>query len=272
MSDATALRALGWRQGSILPAALTEKLRQEGALRSDVDLQEALIVVSHDCDLLNPSLEKEPFVEVLRASPRENDDGTLRHGKNPRRLVIDVNMGRKLKVFETSVHDRVLLDRRVLLDHRPDASRTIVRETVSLIARWIVKRYYRAAFPDAFNERLRPAHRRFQNILSKGGSKISGIYLKLDEEELAPGQIYNVFAVATLPVEHYQHASTRGAAQECFDALAAAMNDCEGVAVEDHHLVSEPDFSLDELKRLKRWDWDDLSIREYPAGEMTSPE
>ena len=61
-----------------------------------------------------------------------------------------------------------------------------------------------------------------------------------------------MFAVATMPVVHYVDRPTRTTAQECIDAPVVAMNDCDGISLQNHYLVSEGDFSQGEGKQLKR--------------------
>lgn len=270
--DATTLRTLGWRQGSILPRDLVEKLEEEGQLLTKASADQIFIVVSHDCDVLNASFEKESFVELIAATPRQENDGALRYGKNPRRIIIEVSSAGTQSLFELSIDNRYRISRETLLGHSPDPTQILPTESLDLVIRWIVKRYFRAAFPDTFNLRLQAAHKRLRAVLSNGGTLISGIYLRTEEQELSSGQGYHVFAEATMPVVHFENAAARETAQECLDGLVAVMNECDGIVVDDHYLVSEADFSLHEQKQLRRWDWDSLSLREDPPGELTRPE
>ena len=266
--DATPLRTSGWRQGSIVPDSLAEKLVSEGIPSCDPVPGQLFLVVSHDCDVQNGSFSREPYVELIRALPRESDDGTLRHGRNPRKLLVEVRTETRSRLYEISIQDRIMADRRLLLGHDPDNATRLDLRNLRIMVRWLVNRYDRAAFPDAFNERLRPAHHRIRKSLSRGGSNISGIYVQVEDEELSEGTDYHVFAEATMPVEAFEHSKSRRQAQTCFDEVAAAMTDCDGIIVSEHILVSEGDFTLDELRQLKRWDWDDLSLREEPSGEL----
>ena len=270
--DATTLRTLGWRQGSILPKDLVEKLEEEGQLLTKASPDQILILVTHDCDVLNASFEKEPFVELIAATQRQENDGALRYGKNPRRLIIDVDSAGTQSSFELSIDNRYKISRKTLLGHSPDPTQILPTESLDLVIRWIIKRYFRAAFPDRFNLRLQAAHKQIRAVLSKGGTLISGIYLRTEEQELSSGEDYHVFAEATMPVVYFENAEARETTQKCLDGLAAVMNECDGIVVDDHYLVSEADFSMHEQKQLRRWDWDNLSLREDPPGELTRPE
>lgn len=48
--------------------------------------------------------------------------------------------------------------------------------------------------------------------------------------------------------------------------LVQAMNACEGVTIIDAELVSEADFTLDDLRTFERWDFDFRSRGGEPGG------
>jgi hypothetical protein len=61
--------------------------------------------------------------------------------------------------------------------------------------------------------------------------------------------------------------NTRADAQVHLDSIEAAFGESDDVEVKESVLRSEADISLDELRLLKRWDFDDLTIRgEEPFG------
>jgi len=78
-----------WRQGAILGAdlaLLAFKLAPKTVSVADGDL---LVLTSHDCDIVNFSIDKEPVVEVLRATARASTskiDKQQSWGRNPRQL------------------------------------------------------------------------------------------------------------------------------------------------------------------------------------------
>jgi hypothetical protein len=67
---------------------LPHKLVPEGTLPSSATTDSKLVVISHDCDLVNASFETEPFFEILIARPKATNErnSLLFNGKNPRRL------------------------------------------------------------------------------------------------------------------------------------------------------------------------------------------
>jgi hypothetical protein len=62
--DSNAIAKLGWRQGAILGDKLAVSALHHAPVRSPAEDDGWLIVTSHDCDVVNFSIEKEPVVEV----------------------------------------------------------------------------------------------------------------------------------------------------------------------------------------------------------------
>ncbi|MGI5863653.1 MAG: hypothetical protein ACOX6T_16570 [Myxococcales bacterium] len=64
--DVEAIERLGWRQGAVLGPQLMRAARDRATRGLVVRDEDWLVLTSHDCDIVNRSLDKEPFVEVLR--------------------------------------------------------------------------------------------------------------------------------------------------------------------------------------------------------------
>ncbi len=86
--DSGAIADRGWRQGAILGdelAGFAMGYAPESMDMSDTDM---LILTSHDCDIVNPSIEKEPFVEVLKGNIAIGEQANKQYlsGRSPRIL------------------------------------------------------------------------------------------------------------------------------------------------------------------------------------------
>ncbi|MCI0629308.1 MAG: hypothetical protein L0Y44_01480 [Phycisphaerales bacterium] len=219
-----------------------------------------MIVISHDCDVLNQSITVEPQVELLKAIRSESQDGNIRFGKNPRRYEFDVVVGGNAVPHTINVNDRYSVPRDWLSHCGPDGTRKIDSQTVRSLAAWLARRYTRAAFPTAFNERTRSRAKEIRNTL-KNGVYMEGIYLLVDNRELSDSDHYNIEIRATMQREFFEDNAKRVKSQRVLDDVESLLASCEGVHVEKAELLSEKEFSLDDLRNFKRWDFDDLTVR-----------
>lgn len=155
--DSGQLMELGWRQGAILDRQLALSAWDHAPDRLDADEQDHLVVASHDCDILNASLAKEPLVEVLRARVPDAAAGQRSHhsaGRNPRALRLsEVAVRGDAIALDFVVHDRWEIPRELLMEEAPAARLPDGKRR--LVAEWLAKRYIRAAFPTAFDARWR---------------------------------------------------------------------------------------------------------------------
>jgi hypothetical protein len=152
-----------------------------------------MVVLTQDCDLVHPSYEVEPNVEIMVGALIARADNGLRHGRNPRRLHLDFQRSGVPAVLAFSIHDRIIVPRSVLEDHAPHNSIRLARDERRLLCEWVAKRYVRAAFPDAFNERARAAHQKIEKELKRNGEHVTGLFLMIDpDQECATGQDYRI--------------------------------------------------------------------------------
>lgn len=305
-SAAQQIAGTGWRQGSVLPPSLVERLRDDLQIPNaclprttksrwrsfkilrqfwdyfwlrqsrskELNVKTDLwVVVTQDCDLVHPSFEKEPEVELVRlaALSPESKDGNLHWGDNPRVFQFyDPQSGDDQILFETQIHDRARVHRRYLADSSPDLARTLDPENIKRLCRWISQRYVRAAFPDEFNRRIKQTLDKLEDKkLKKKGDVLSGIYMLLDsDDELTKGEKYGIIVWATMKSGDYEDSEKRRTAQELVDAIEAALSGCDGIEIKDVHLKSEQQVTLDDLRLLKRWDYDSLSLRRESVEEL----
>ena len=296
-NDASRVSENGWRQGSILPQSLVAKLIAAHQIPSAVmprvecrrgwvgrywtSFQQALrrsklaetidvsddrwMVVSQDCDLVHPDWSKEPYVELVWVRVAQGNQLPPPWGQSPREIQFSDPHGSKDSIrFVCSVHDRVWIDRRYLDDSRPDQNRSFSRENIKRICHWISRRYVRAAFPDEFNLRVKSALDALtekKSDLSKQGDLLTGVYIRVSEKELDPGEDYRVIIWAAIRPADYGDQQKNKEAQKLVDLLEATLGDCSGIDIEECILKSEQDISLDHLHSWKRWDFDVLSLR-----------
>jgi hypothetical protein len=255
------LGASGWRQGSVLPRELGIDLARLAAPRSlELGEKDLVVVVSHDCDISQRSLGKEPWVElvVARALDRR-PDGARTRGKHPRLLEFDATLGAATLAAQVSASERWLAPRERLAGCVPAG--LLLTTPPGIVPEWLSRKYIREAFPDEFNRRSRQVEDDLKQLLRTGAGEINSIYLALDDVELDRTQDYIVVMRAVLLVQDYGVEARRTQAQVTLGKLAAAMSSCDGIDVVDFDLVSERDVSLDDVRVMKRWSpFDSLSL------------
>ncbi len=130
--DADAIAAKGWRQGAVLGPRL-RALAWDAAPKSVVrDDASWLIVTSHDCDVVNHTLDREPFVEIIRAvALQKKADGSQTWGRNPRALQLEfVDAEGASIALGLSVHERWPLARQALMDEAPTSQLPVVGQAL----------------------------------------------------------------------------------------------------------------------------------------------
>jgi hypothetical protein len=260
MPDYFNLYLAGWQQGAIVPTRLYPFLIPCHQ-KSIQPVGEGLaIVISQDCDINCPSVEIEPFVEVLWSLPVLSIDGNLTHGKNPRRLHFKVLKHEKTLIYETQVRWRFELPREQILENGPDRLTYLEKETSSLLSKWIAKRYIRAAFPDAFNKRYKPDKKKIRSILKDSEELLTGIYILMEDDEKPDEEDYKIVLRATMQNSVFEVSGQKEVAENCIVKVAQVMNAASGISVVDYDIVAEQEFSLTDVANFKRWDFDDLSF------------
>lgn len=264
MAGPQSIKDHGWRQGSVLP---TDLARRAAASRyPDWGTDDRAIVISQDCDIVHGSYDIEPFAELIRAKLSSTENAMTRHGRNPRRLQLELGADQFL---DFSVHDRWTIARSELEADPPEAGLSVDGEPLQVLVEWIAKRYTRPAFPDAFNERRNASTKKIEKELKKNGKLITGLFLAISPNaECPPEESYKIALRVTATKEALATKSVELELARTTKQIADALDACEGIEAVDHALVSEAAFTLAELQYFQRWDWDHRSHSGEPGGEI----
>ena len=276
--DPGAIDRHGWRQGAVLGSDLLRVARERAPAGLAVSDEDWLIVTSHDCDVVNDRLEKEPIIEVLRAEvvARKAPDKQQTWGRNPRvmQLAVDDESGNAI-VLGVKVHERWTLPREVLSTEAP--ARILGEKPRRLLAEWLAKRYIRAAFPTAFDGRWRPRLRDWTRLLEKHSQWLQGVYLRLSTlselDAQTPYKCHLIVAVPAAARKESGWAAKRDELDREIDAFwkqFAPAIECVGVEV-----LGTDEVTLADIEPYQRFDADwvsfaDDSASTPPAADMTS--
>ena len=223
-----------------------------------------LVLTSHDCDILDVSIDNEPVVEVLRMRVAAGSivDKRLSSGRNPRTLQIAVETGDAPVILSCVAHDRWTIPRNLLAKEPP--VHVFPAKQRRLVAEWLAKRYIRSAFPTAFDQRWRSKLNNWLRFLRKHSEWMQGVYLRLSTlDELAAETPYQCHLILAVP-----H-SKRGAADwarkrtEIEEGMQAFWNQfkpdihCAGVEV-----LGTDEITLADIEPYQRFDADWVSFED----------
>lgn len=261
--DATAIERHGWRQGSVLDSKLLALSREFAPKGIDVRADDWLIVTSHDCDVVNFSLEKEPVVEVLRFAvvQRKSPDKQQVWGRNPRVLELERDDGKQgTQVLCARVHERWNLPRELLQTETP--ARQLDDKSRRLIAEWLAKRYIRAAFPSAFDQRWRSELRSWTKLLATQSQWIQGVYLRLNTlAELTSKQDYKVHFIVAAPADSTKDESWRDKRNDIERLISKFWEQFEpGIHLDGVEVLTTEELTLADIETYQRFDADWVSF------------
>jgi len=232
-------------------------------LPTSVPTDAKLIVLSHDCDLVNGSYEAEPFVELFAARPRppEHKNGVLFNGKNPRRLQFFVQENGEPRLYEIDVHEKYRVDRRILEKGSRDSSIAVHERDVVTMAKWASRRYNRPSMPTAFLNRIsNPIKDKLTKKLKRDGEDVVCILVAANTiEELADDKSYRIILWVVIYPDAGQEETREQRAIGVVSELRKLLSQCQGIEVEDADLRITSEVTMFDLQSLVRWDFDYLS-------------
>ena len=254
----------GWRQGAVIAGDLAGRIFRDQSAPPVVHEEIQFMVLSHDCDVVHHDLIAEPNIEIISFKGVTSPDGNLLHGKNPRRLHMPDHSGQRY--FEFHAKDRRFCDRRLLAEMVPDPASPFSDIQIRSLIQWIALRYVRTAFPDAFNNRLKPAAEKLNKLLKAGGMFITSILVAMDMRELADGETYNLILYVLVGEEDINNALRKNAVIALLNQIESIIDsNCKGINVSESFVQSENMMSIADFRLLYRLEFDHLSQSENGA-------
>ncbi|HMA94404.1 MAG TPA: hypothetical protein VKP30_17050, partial [Polyangiaceae bacterium] len=225
------------------------------------------VVASQDCDIVAP-VSTEACVDLLPATITPDAAPDLRYGKNPRRLCMEMGNGQFIVV---DIRARQTIQKAVVATITPNPHGCILSDR-KVLANWLGKRYSRPAFPDEFNARLEAHKKRMEKISKReDGKLVTAIFVMLStESELPVGKDYETVVWLACQAKVAKDPKLRVSLEKYAQEFADAVNACDGIKVVEHELKSEFDISLEDLRKMKRFDFDYRSEAPKPGGEQAS--
>ncbi|WP_312180833.1 hypothetical protein [Arthrobacter sp.] len=257
MGEDEIIHPLGWTQGALFGGPEFEG--QPGLPKGNL-----FLTVSHPCDVVSTSFERDPFVEVMSVDQIEVVDGNFTHGKNPRVLHLE----RPHDAIGIRRDTKTALDRRTLLQFAPS---DVLSETERrVLALWLAASYARPTFADEFNRRMAPARRAIERIFKAAGASMTGIYVATQLDEFDAETPYDASIAITMRVGDFENADVFTVASEAADTLGDTLRRLDGINLASIVVTSERDMTLEDLRSYARWDYDSLSLRDDDVETLPS--
>lgn len=274
--DVGEIERLGWRQGAVLGPNLSAQAGELAPKTIGFADGDWLIVTSHDCDVLNRTLEKEPTVELLRAAvlEKKKPDKQQAWGRSPREMQLEVELGGSQSVvLSMRVHDRWSIPRNLLMTEAPRLS--LLAKPRRLIAEWLAKRYLRAAFPSAFDSRWRRKMKEWTALLEGQSRWVQGVYLRLSTNaELDGSMPYKIHLILATPAEACKVPAWPTKKAELESLVEKFWKQFSpGIDCVDVEVIPTGDLTLAEIEPYQRFDADWVSFADDspatpPAADM----
>jgi len=258
-------RETNWRQGSVLPVAAAQTF----SFIEPGDANGCVVVISHDCDLANANLDVEPDLEVIVGRIVPAADGNFTWGKAPRSLHYTAHRDGIPVVIELVTTSKRLVRKADLAPLSPDPAFVLDGRGLAVLRSWLGARYNRAAFPDAFVNRMQStkADAKLAKALEGSGHLISLVYIDLDggaQIEREAGDPYElslvlVFSPGDDPVTAADSADEL--ADEVEAAVRARLKDPKKLVLKACLAISEDDLTVSRARVLSRWRLEYMTLR-----------
>ena len=275
-------RKFSWRQGDALTDEAAKALNLQHPENPGATV---VVVISHDCDLTAVA-EKEPESEII-VGRRIDKLGGDSYGKTARRLHIEYQTAEGAVALELMATGKRPISKPVLFETDPRRDMWLDGRGAVILQRWLAARYHRAAFPEAFEDRLRAANisgkrillKKLENILAVGGDHIRGLLFDLDGgkdvERESPEDLYQLGIMVlydSLRDEPTAAAAATRAAEELEELFDSGFHThdagWQNICLKYCDPISDSAITVAEREMLKQWRLEHMSVQDDPPQPM----
>lgn len=264
-----------WRQGFILTA---ESAKALGIEHPDTPDKTVVLVVSHDCDLAQLQ-DKEPVCEAIVGRVIAEARGDFANGKNVRLLHLPLSAGETKIVAEFQMGSKFTIDKNKLADHLPTEKVRPTPDELTILQLWLAARYYRSAFPNEFDRRLKAkkTHEKIGKTLKTKGNHLLAVFFNVDDgkevDRNGPDDTYtlSIYLLYRSADEPAAYDEAKAAAQEIEEVIKdrfLADKKWQFIELVEIEPISDEAMTVRHARSLKRWHTDHISLAEDPQGPM----
>lgn len=275
-------RDTDWRQGDLLTPDAAAKLT---ALNSAVGETHRIVVITHDCDLLN---DGETSVEVIVTDVVAAVNPQFSYAKNPRKLHLGYEIvGGQSIVVELRHAERRIVSKAEFAKHAiKDGNALLPVDAKRALKQWLASRYGRPAFPNAFEGRLRKlvgkkntVERQIGKILEPEAKHLVGLFFDLGEQrsvEVPSGEPYalsiSVVYDGTEGGTQARQSAEKVASQlrELFEQAFGKPDAATEIALDACEAIADTSITLADLRRVDQWRLEYISLSDDDHGDFLS--
>lgn len=249
-------RKVKWRQGILLNKDFFDKTP---LLLND---DSYLMVISHDCDILNDRLPDEPNVEFIIVKFIDKLDGNFTNAKNFRKLHLSILINKKEMFLELIAKDKLQISKIDLSDLvLPEQVDSLSFSEKNILQDWLACRYRRQAFPENLGACIKPLEDYLKKISKKHAREITGYWIAVDplDQELIETPYELRFYVVYDPEVHNSQKTAEDIVKGILDLKTQGKINSEGIDLIEVETYSDNEFTLADLKRTLNYRLDYIS-------------
>lgn len=275
-------RQVLWLQGNVLTDEAAKTLGFRNREEGDDTF---VVVISHDCDLA-AAADKEAEAEVVVGS-RIAKLGADSFAKTARRLHLEYQSDGGPVPLELLATAKRSISKANLFASEPRRDITLDGPGLRILQRWLAARYSRAAFPEAFEARLRAAPisgkltflRKIENILAASGDHVRALMFDLDQgidvERSTSDDLYQL-GIVVLYDGVRDEPTAAAAATKVSEELEALFELAfqkptgawQNIQLKYCDPVSDNAITVAQSEALKQWRLEHMSLQDDPPSPM----
>jgi hypothetical protein len=266
-------RATPWRQGFMLNPQSAVEL--ELVAENDRDTR-FVVVVTQDCDIVSDAI-REPQIEII-ISKRIARLGADANAKTARRLHIEYQTTNGTMVLELNATEKQSIQKGKLLTTQPNSDWSLLPEGLLTLQKWLASRYYRAAFDDEFQSRMKAKGNRLGRKLVKAldapGKYILAVFFDVDggaeNSRAGPDDVYQLritLLYDSTQDEPVAYEATSNAAREIEEAFSHSFfedGNWKNIQLLSCSPMSDSVMTVADSRLLKQWPLDHMSLDADP--------
>lgn len=248
-----------------------------GLIASDATDQSVVIMVTHDCDIAS----REPDVEVMLAK-RIPALGADTNAKTARRLHIAFETSQGHVAVELQATGKTATPKQTVLSTQPRPDWKLTPEALVTLQKWLAARYYRSAFADEFERRLKDKPAKLDKKIAKAlevpSEHVLAVLFDVDggteNHRNGADDVYQLRVTLLYdstkdePTAYEATQKTADAIEKAFETAFCVAGTWKNIQLLSCLPVSDSVMTVAQSRLLKQWRLDHVSLEADPPQPM----